>query len=143
MAEHQSHPFTSPDAEKTVLRIILARRIRASLFAADLFSDPAWDLLLVLFLARLRQQKMTLWQLARETGVSESTAARWLDALGRTDLVRRRSGQSGSRAMLVELSPRGTGAMQQWLEEWRADRSDTASDGRVIDLLSRIRQDND
>jgi DNA-binding MarR family transcriptional regulator len=143
MAEHPLHPFTPADAEKAVLHIILARRKRANLFAPELFSDPAWDLLLVLFLARLRQQRMTAWQLTRETGVSETTALRWLDALGRHDLVRRRSGPPGNTSVLVELTPRGTAAMQQWLEEWVEAQSGPAGDSRVIDLLSRIHQDND
>jgi hypothetical protein len=33
--------------------------------------------------------------------------------------------------------------MQQWLAEWVEAQSAPAGDSRVIDLLSRIHQDND
>ena len=142
MAEHDLHPFTPADAEKAVLQIILARRLRASVLAPELFSDPAWDLLLTLFLARLRRQRMTIWQLARETGIAESMAVRWLDALDHQGLLRRRSASPDDEgAVVVELSPAGSNAMQQWHEQWV--KSQAGSDTRVIDLLSRIRRDND
>ena len=142
MAEHYLHPFTPADAEKAVLQIILARRMRASVLAPELFSDPAWDLLLALFLARLQRQRMTTWQLARETAISESMAARWLDALDQQGLLRRRSASRGDEgAVVVELSPAGSNAMQEWLEQWI--ESQAGSDNRVIDLISRIRRDND
>jgi len=144
MAEYRLHPYAPANAEKAILEIILARRLRASVLAPDLFSDPAWDLLLILFLARLRQQRMTTGQLTRETGVSPRTADRWLDALDRHGLLRRRSDPAGdTRDALVELSPGGAGAMQHWLEAWIESQSITGSDNRVNDLLTRLHQDNE
>lgn len=144
MAEHRLHPYAPADAEKAILDIILARRMRASVLAPDLFSDPAWDLLLILFLARLRRQRMTTGQLTRETGVSPRTADRWLDALDRHGLLRRRRDPAGDmRNALVELSPGGASAMQQWLEAWIESQSNAGSDNRVIDLLTRLQQDNE
>ena len=121
MAEHRLHPYAPADAEKAILDVILARRMRASVLAPDLFSDPAWDLLLILFLARLRRQRMTTGQLTRETGVPAGDM----------------------RTALVELSPGGAGAMQQWLEAWIKSQSNAGSDNRVIDLLTRLQQDNE
>jgi DNA-binding MarR family transcriptional regulator len=144
MAEHNLYPFTPADAEKAVLQIILARRMRASVLAPELFSEPAWDLLLILFLARLRRQRMTMRQLARGTGISETMAGRWLDVLDGQGLIRRRpAAQSRERRGFVELSPDGWRAMQRWLEEWIESRSEAGSDKRVLDLLWRIQQDND
>ena len=144
MAEHRLHPSAPADAEKAILDVILARRMRASVLAPDLFSDPAWDLLLILFLARLRRQRMTTGQLTRETGVSPRTADRWLDALDRHGLLRRRPDPAGDmRNALVELSPGGASAMQQWLEAWIKSQSNAGSDNRVIDLLTRLQQDNE
>jgi DNA-binding MarR family transcriptional regulator len=144
MAEHNLHPFTPADAEKAVLQIILARRIRAGVLAPRLFSEPAWDLLLILFLARLRRQRMTIRQLARGTGVSEPMAARWLDALDHEGLLRHRpAAQGDARTGFVELSQAGSRAMQRWLDEWTESRSEAGSDKRVLDLLWRLHKDND
>jgi DNA-binding MarR family transcriptional regulator len=144
MAEHYLHPFTPADAEKAVLQIILARRMRSSVLAPELFSEPAWDFLLILFLARLRRQRMTMRRLARAAGSSETMAARWLDVLDRQGLLRRRTAAHGDeRTAFVELSPGGSRAMQGWLERWIESRSEAATDKRVVDLLGRLHQDND
>ena len=45
-------------------RYIHARRARAMLFGQSLFSDPAWDILLMLFQADLDDQALTLEQLS-------------------------------------------------------------------------------
>jgi DNA-binding MarR family transcriptional regulator len=87
---------------------------------------------------------MTTGQLTRETGVSPRTADRWLDALDRHGLLRRRPDPAGDmRNALVELSPGGASAMQQWLEAWIKSQSNAGSDNRVIDLLTRLQQDNE
>jgi DNA-binding MarR family transcriptional regulator len=141
MAEHNPRAFAPADVEKTVLHIILARRTRAGLFTPELFFDPAWDMLLVLFLARLRRQSVAMSHLAEETAVSASTAVRWLDALDRQGLVIRKSDLRGDRGAFVELSARGTAAMQEWVEQLIESQSGPRSDDRVIDLLTRIHED--
>ena len=139
MAEHNPFPFSSADNEKTVLQIILARRARARVFGTELFSDPGWDVLLALFLARLRHQRMTLVQLGRDVTLSPKLAGRWIDTLDQHGLVRRRSDPGDRRRTFVELSEKGTEAMREWLDASRDIEKDSGD--RVIDLLSRIRND--
>lgn len=45
--------------EEAILQILVGRRLRSSLFESQLSSDPAWDILLVLFLANVREEKIT------------------------------------------------------------------------------------
>ena len=141
MAEHNPYPFSSADGEKTVLQIILARRARARVFGAELFSDPGWDVLLSLFVARLRQQKVTFEQLGRDVALSANLAARWINTLNKHGLVRLRSDHGDNRRISVELSAKGAEAMREWLEALRDVDED--SENRVIDLLSRIRDGRD
>jgi DNA-binding MarR family transcriptional regulator len=92
--------------EDHVLSILIARRARESALGVNLFSEPAWDLLLELYAARLGARKMSLADLARAIGAPQSTAARWVAVLGDRGLIisesdpRERSGPSVS---LTEL----------------------------------------
>lgn len=141
MAEHNRYPLTSADRAEAVLRIIRARRARSGLFGAELFSDPGWDILLWLFVARLRQQRLTLGQLSTEVALSANLAGRWIDTLEQSDLVRLRSDHNDRGQIVVELSVKGAEAMGEWLEVSRD--TERGSDDPVIDLLSRIRGDRE
>lgn len=51
--------------EDHVLSILSGRRGREAAIGRELFSDPAWDILLELYAARLGQRRMFLRELAR------------------------------------------------------------------------------
>lgn len=61
------------------------RRKRAQLFGDDLFSDPAWEILLELYSARLERRTLTLDKMA--SGSPVSTLTRWAGVLERRGLV--------------------------------------------------------
>jgi len=105
------------EAAGIVSQIIHARRARTGLFRPELFSDPAWDMLLVLFLAKARDQLMTVSELAEATATPIPTAARWIDVLERDGLVQRDADPAAARHYDVELSNRGAAAIHQWLED--------------------------
>lgn len=112
-------PRSSHDAvaAEIVSQIICARRARTGLFRPELFSDPAWDMLLVLFLAKAREQLMTVLELAEATATPVSTTVRWVDLLKRDGLVERDPDPAAARNDGAELSVRGTAAIYQWLED--------------------------
>jgi DNA-binding MarR family transcriptional regulator len=112
-------PRSSHDAvaAQIVSQIICARRARTGLFRPELFSDPAWDMLLVLFLAKAREQLMTVLELAEATATPVSTTVRWVDLLKRDGLVERDPDPAAARNDGAELSVRGTAAIYQWLED--------------------------
>lgn len=141
MTEHRPYLFSSADSEQAVLRIILARQARTRVFGPELFSDPGWDVLLSLFLAGFRQQRITLGQLSRHISLSPKLTSRWIDTLDQYGLVRLRSDPRDSRRIFVELSGKGTEAMREWLEA--CGDFETDSETRVIDLLSRIQDHRD
>lgn len=71
--------------EVDIAWILEIRRERSRVFGDDLFSDPAWDILLELFAARLAERRMTLGDLA--SVAPQSTLARWVAALEERGLV--------------------------------------------------------
>lgn len=112
-----SGPRNGPEASSTyrlVCQAYQARRERAEIFDADLFADPAWDILLALFCSHLAERQMTLQDAINCAAVPESTARRWLTVLERRDLIR--SIAHGNR---VELTPSAISKLETYVERLR------------------------
>lgn len=137
MAEHL-RPFVAAQAEAVVSHIICARRMRAELFRPEFFSDPAWDLLLVLFQAELRQHRVSAAKLTKATGLPSTTTGRWIAALEREGFLRRKPDPGFAGRTFIELSGRGTAAMQQWLQMWLEAPPERPGNSNITDLLTRI-----
>ena len=74
--------------EAAVLRrIIKARQARMRHFDADLFADPAWDILLDLAAARAERQQVSVTSLCIAAGVPATTALRWIGQMVDADLL--------------------------------------------------------
>src|SRR5205085_10240642 len=70
-------------------RLYAERRRRDDLFPQGLFGEPAWDLLLAMFVARERGQPMILCRAYKAAGVSDTTGRRLLDRMEEDGLVTR------------------------------------------------------
>lgn len=115
LSDRGQRPFEI--SEDHILSLLLARRARDDLLGRDLFSDPAWDMLLELYAAKLAGRTMTLKQLALAVETPPSTAARWLSALdehGLTTLAGRPDEDGG----LVSLSAEGLSKLDRLARRW-------------------------
>lgn len=110
--QHGPPAVTAADVQQ----IIEARRIRDTCFGAEVFADPAWDILLHLYAAKLTGEERTVSFLCRNAGVAWSTAVRWLDQLHRGGWVVRNPDKSDRRRVFVELSERGFSTMQVFFD---------------------------
>lgn len=70
----------SPEA-RLARELIAARRTRDEMFGAALFGEPAWDMLLHLFVAYERGEHVKPAALAEAVPVAPAAAERWLRAL--------------------------------------------------------------
>jgi len=86
--------------------ILAARRQREALFGKTIFGEPAWEMLLLLYLGA-SESRRTLGRLGKLAGISKSTALRWIDYLDRQGLVRREPHPTDKRAVFVELTRKG------------------------------------
>ena len=84
-----------------------ARRERSRLFGPNLFSDPAWDLLLYLFLASGDGRGVTVTEACQAASVPTSTALRWIGHLVDRKLLLRVSDPDDRRAVRLYLSNTG------------------------------------
>ena len=109
----------APSPQKTYVErareILLRRKRREQIFGKGMFGEPAWDMLLLLYVEPGRRQ--TVSRLAELAGLSKSTAIRWMDYLEEQKLVRRETHPTDKRSISVELSSRGRDSMETYLSD--------------------------
>lgn len=110
----RTHSPASISAE-LVRAIIEARNARKRYFGDQLFADPAWDILLELFVLRCDQRRASVSKLSLGAGVPTTTALRWIDKLHSDGLVEREPDPLDARRVWVALSDKGFEAMQSYV----------------------------
>ena len=104
--------------EAAVLRrIIKARQARMRHFDADLFADPAWDILLDLAAARAERQQVSVTSLCIAAGVPATTALRWIGQMVDADLLVRVSDPHDRRRAYIALSDHTADALARYFSE--------------------------
>lgn len=108
---------TSRVRDLAALRQILRRRrLRANHFPQELFADPAWDILLDLYIAHLESVPVSVTNACIASGVPVATGFRWLMRLQGLGLVERAEDKADGRRVHVSLTERGVAGMREWLE---------------------------
>ncbi len=103
-----------------VRAIIRRRRERERFFPAELFSDPAWDMLLDLTAARLERRQVSVSSLCIAAAVPTTTALRWIRNLCDLGLFERNIDPDDMRRGLISLSDATADRMQAYLSVGRA-----------------------
>ncbi|NIJ07832.1 DNA-binding MarR family transcriptional regulator [Sphingomonas vulcanisoli] len=98
-----------------VRRLIRKRRLRERFFAAEIFADPAWDMLLDLYAARLEGAQVAVSSLCIAAHVPPTTALRWIRALTDQGLFLRLADPADRRRMFVALSEGAAERMAAYL----------------------------
>ena len=94
------------------------RRHREAEFGPNLFSDPAWDILLDLFIAGEEGKKVSVSSACIGSSSPATTALRHLSTLVGRDLVTRKANEGDSRFVWVELTPAGREKVMNVLRGW-------------------------
>ena len=63
------------------------RRTRSSILPPELFAEPAWDLLLELFIADAEGRRLTARQVCIRAGIAPSVMSHWLKHLSQSGFV--------------------------------------------------------
>lgn len=71
----------------------------------SIFGEPAWDLLLALYVAHGRGYTMKVTDACQESRVPPTTSLRWIDALGKLGYVARSNHPLDRRVQIVRLTP--------------------------------------
>jgi predicted transcriptional regulator len=110
--DDQGRPWSLCAIAKRVYR---SRRERERYLPANLFFDPAWDMLLDLFIASCQSKQLATKGLCLAAGVPPTTAIRYIDALVKAGLVARLDDPRDARRTLVVLTEEGRQAMARYL----------------------------
>jgi DNA-binding transcriptional ArsR family regulator len=100
--------------------IIQARAVRDHHFGSGLFSDPAWEILLHLFVARLEGSSVTVSDLGAGIGLASTTASPWMNILLDRNLIRRRPDKADGRKVYVELTDNAAERLEACLRDFRS-----------------------
>ncbi|MCP1468877.1 biotin operon repressor [Sphingobium sp. OAS761] len=106
-----------PDDERLGLlsRYVEARKMRATIFGQNLFSDPSWDILLMLFQTELEGSATTLDQLSEKLRISMNIVLKHVATLERRGLVVEDEDSPAGGRRRMRPSPLATDAMSSWL----------------------------
>lgn len=110
---YRAEPTSDPEPEPRIVRAaIRARRLRDQHFTPELFADPAWDMLLDLYAARLERKRVSVSSLCIAAAVPPTTALRWIGTLHDAGLFEREPDPGDRRRAHIILSNRAAEAMR-------------------------------
>lgn len=106
-----------------VFKHIALRASRSELFGSQLFSDPAWDLLLSGFVAALQAKKLTTSEFCASVDMPPSTAHRWINKLIQDGLLERRGDLFDGRLSWLHLTSRAIQGLNSYFDTLEAGTS--------------------
>jgi DNA-binding MarR family transcriptional regulator len=121
---HTDHPATplngataAPVREPITVcrRLLEERRLRRRHLPADLFHEPAWDMLLALYVADHERRIMNVKTLVGSADAPVTTSQRWIDHLAKLGLIDRVTDPIDRRRIEVSLSDSGRKAIEGYL----------------------------
>jgi Winged helix DNA-binding domain len=108
----------TPISAALVRRLIRLRRDRERHFPAEIFADPAWDMLLDLAAARLERVDVPVSSLCVAAAVPTTTALRWIRSLSEAGLLVRSTDPADARRAFIGLSDQAFDAVAGWLRRF-------------------------
>jgi hypothetical protein len=121
---HRTHALPENGGSLEQRRILYAefareayatRRRRSRIFQNDeLFGEPAWDILLDLYIAHVEKKSVSVSSACIGSAAPPTTGLRWLGVLADQQLVMREHDPEDQRRVLVRLTERGLTAMDEY-----------------------------
>jgi DNA-binding MarR family transcriptional regulator len=97
--------------------IYRSRQMRASYFKPSLFSDPAWDMLLDLFINKIGGRRVSTTSLCLAANIPQATGLRWIEHLQEEGLIDRSVAHDDARLKVVEITPKGFQQMRRFIAD--------------------------
>lgn len=118
---HRPSPAINDPSDKLLLAArvrdrIRQRRKRENLFNADIFADPAWDMLLDLYAAELEGSDVSVSSLCIAAAVPTTTALRWIKLLSDQGWLIRQKDPHDGRRINMRLSDESRSRLNRYFE---------------------------
>ena len=124
---HRDNHALSAEA-RLAAGILNSRRKREQLFGPNFFADPAWDMLLDLFVQAESGNKVYVSSLCMASAVPTTTALRWIGTLTEAKLLERRPTGS-NRKVEISLSRKARDMVRRHLRETMEDLGGICDEG--------------
>ena len=109
-----SNKIDSDQLTRVAVTFYRARQMRARHLDENLFGEPAWDMLLDLFINKSSGFRTSVKSLCVASNVPETTALRWIGLLIDASLVYRENDNTDRRRVFISLTPRGLAAIRRY-----------------------------
>jgi hypothetical protein len=113
-AQRLRSPRPALPEPRLIRRILSARQQRARFFDAELFADPAWDMLLDLTASRAEHKRVSVTSLCIAAGVPPTTALRWIGQMQHAGLFERVEDTMDRRRAFIGLTDSAAEAMARY-----------------------------
>lgn len=107
-----------PSVEE-VRKVIRMRRLRDRFVDGTLLADPAWDMLLDLFAARIDDDDVAVSSLCIAAAVPATTALRWIRTMTENGMFERNPDPQDARRVYIKLADSSTRAMAAYFQALR------------------------
>lgn len=85
-------------------KVYAIRRTRDRFFPNDLFAEPAWDILLLLYGVEQSQERLSISAVCASVGAPATTVLRWIDKLEMAGLISRQKHPTDRRVSWLQLT---------------------------------------
>ena len=115
---HRVDPATGGEMARvrTLEAMLEIRRVRSQLLPQEIFSDPAWFMLLELALLEKQGKQISVSGICLTSGVSQTTALRRVQDMVEAGLLIRRDDPQDKRRVHVSLSPTANSKLNSLLD---------------------------
>lgn len=96
-------------------QLMAQRKLRRQYLPAELFHEPAWDMLIALFVAHDNDQPMNIKALVAMADAPVTTSQRWIEHLHKLRLIDRVIDPADRRRVEISLSNSGFEAVKGYL----------------------------
>ena len=96
---------SAPTTAQVVKGVIKSRNVREQIFGTDIFRDPAWDMLLDLYVNRDEGRETSVSSLCIAAGVPATTGLRYIAAMEELGFLTRRKDHRDARRVLIDPDP--------------------------------------
>jgi hypothetical protein len=100
-----SEDYVPPTTAQVVKAVIKSRSTREQIFGTDIFRDPAWDMLLDLYVNRAEGRETSVSSLCIAGGVPATTGLRYVSSMEELGFLKRRKDHHDARRVLIDPDP--------------------------------------
>jgi DNA-binding MarR family transcriptional regulator len=115
LADEERNGIDRQSMTRTARKMLVERMRRIEIFGKEIFKEPAWDMLLILYVNESFGTRQTVSRLIENSGASFTTGLRWMKYLTNKGLIERSGHPNDKRKAFLKLTDTGRMALEKYL----------------------------